>query len=1336
MAAAVKAAAVALLAAVGCASIAAPAPMPTGEPGFPPMAVWTAETAGVHEDFWFTHPGADGLLYFGNGFGVVSFDGQRWQLIPTPNQSRVRRIATDTNGQLVIATIDDLMRIEPGPNGDPKMVSLLAKVPEDQRRFGDPLGLAVTPAGYYVAGTRALMFFGRDGTTVRAFTPRAQQIERVGQRVYVHRGADGIGYFDDASPLDLKPLPGGERTKGSGVGFIIGMSDGSLLVSPRREGVLLRWRDGEWSVFRTEADPLIRSVAALAACELPDGSIVIGTEEGAVRVSREGRVITRWVEKDGLPGTAVVHAALDRAGGLWFSVPGGVVRVAWDSPLTIYDMRHDLPPVNDLARHGDRLLVATNNDLRVRVEGARGANAFAVVEGNLKYQTFGVTAASGEVFITQPDGVFRVDHPKGDPLKWKRERLVDAPFGYRVVPDRRDPDRMFAVTVRGVSVLRREGGKWSASAPMEGVGAGDPRSLVQEASGAIWVGSSTGRAWRVEPKDAAWKAWVVRSFGAADGLPPGNVSVFAFQGGVSLATSKGPLVLAPSGRFEPDARLASLALDGEWFAAQEASNGDLWTRVTRRTGYARKTANGFVADPAILSPLPPEPAYAYVEDNGATWVALSKTLVRMAGTAARPAPSVEPRLRAIRGSAGEVLATGAKVEGASLPASASDLRLEFAWPEFALGSAARFRSKLEGHDADFTPWTREANRDLGGLWGGRYTLRLEAMDAYGRMYAAKPLAFALAPPWYRTPFAWFAWALAVLGSIALVAWGFARWRTARLLRAQAELERVVDERTVQVRNQADRLQALDAAKSRFFAGVTHEFRTPLTLILEPLRELKEGAWGRMPGRASSALEHAERNAQRVLGLVNQLLDLQAAEAGTLKLAPRVADLAAFARAIAAQFDGLATRSGLTLEVDAPGPAMCAFDGAHMESVVVNLLGNAIKFTPRGGHITLRVARAEDRVTLTVEDNGPGIDPAALPHIFERFYRAPSREVRAHGTGIGLAVVKEVVERHGGTVIALSEPGRGSRFEVRLPAAAASATAEEAAGDAAGDGTGDAAPGFATAHALAEFGDTQGPAGPLGESDATTVLVVDDNVELRAFIAQRLAARYRVLQASDGVEALAVAREHLPDVVVTDVNMPNMDGIELCRQLRADTATSAIPIVLLASTATGDARNEAFSIGADEFVYKPFNTAELLARIAGLIASRRQLRAALVEAARRAPAEDGPSLPPLVQKVRDAVLANLGDSDFGVGELAESLGMERTTLFKHLKALDQPAPVKLMRDIRLDAAARMLREAAGQVTEVAYACGYESLSHFSTAFAEKFGVRPSEYAQRARARSPG
>jgi len=461
--------------------------------------------------------------------------------------------------------------------------------------------------------------------------------------------------------------------------------------------------------------------------------------------------------------------------------------------------------------------------------------------------------------------------------------------------------------------------------------------------------------------------------------------------------------------------------------------------------------------------------------------------------------------------------------------------------------------------------------------------------------------------------------------------------------------------------------------------------------------------------------------------VNQLLDLQAAEAGALKISPRVADLAAFARAIAAQFEAVAKRGGLALEVDAPGPAPCAFDASHMESVVVNLIGNAIKFTPPGGRIVLRVAGTEERVTLAVEDNGPGIAPEALPHIFERFYRAPSREVRAHGTGLGLAVVKEVVERHGGSVIALSEPGKGSRFEVRMPAAGDSAVSPPSSSE--------PSPGAALAGALAELDDPLASRGPLGETDATTVLVVDDNLELRAFIAQRLATRYRVLQASDGVEALAAARSQLPDVVVTDVNMPNMDGIELCRRLKADAATSAIPVVLLASTATAGAREEAFGLGADEFVFKPFNTPELLARIAGLIASRRQLRAALVEAARQAPAEDRAVLPPLVQKVREAVLAHLDDSDFGVSELAETLGMERTTLFKHLKALDQPPPVKLMRDIRLDAAARMLREAAGQVTEVAYACGYQSLSHFSTAFAEKFGASPSEYAQRARGRSP-
>jgi signal transduction histidine kinase/DNA-binding response OmpR family regulator/ligand-binding sensor domain-containing protein len=1301
--------------------------------GLPPISGWTPEVHGGHEQDWFVHPGADGQVYVGNGSGVLVYDGQRWQLVPTPHKTRVRQIAVDTDGTLVASTVDDLLRLASDERGRPRLASILGKVAPEQRRFGDALGLAVTPSGYYAGSATRLFYLSRDGA-VTSWPGRFQRMLRQGTRVIVHERGQGLRYIDDRAPTKLEPLPGGDAVKDRSLGFLVGMPDGGLLMYSPVSGLAIL-RDGQWTSWPTEIDATLRDSLVIAGCLMPDGSLLIGTKDGLVNVSREGRVLSRFAEKDGLPASSVSHIARDASGDLWLAMMDGVGRIGWESPVRIYDRRHEIPPVNSLARHRGRLLVATDTALSVLAENAKAGEPVLAPTG-FRVPTWSFAHVNGEdeLFIAATDGIYRLTNPNDPPAAFKFELVAPSRFSYSVVSDRKGAPRLFALTDRGLHVIEREGGKWSPRHLPAVTSSGELRWLAQEDSGVLWIGSTNGVATRVEPVDAAWRDVRVTTYGAASGLPSGSARVSPFRGGVIVSTEHGPFTPDGAGRMVPDTRLGDLPQDNtgelEWFSFSEEANGDLWARIGPHLGRAVLTATGYSWDAAAVAPASDEPSYDVFRDtDGATWIGRSKSLLRLA-PGERPAAKVPPpRLSAIRDGAGLVLAMNGALSQPSLAAGRSHLRFQFAWPAHALTEGARFRARLEGHEQDYSPWTPEPHRDVGGLWGGRYVLHVEAMDRYGRVSSAQPYAFVLPPPWYRTWWALMLWLLAATFAVGLVSAEVTRWRTRRLLRAQAELERVVDERTTQVRNQAERLKALDVAKSGFFAGVTHEFRTPLTLILEPLRELRDGVWGKIPARASGPLDHIERNAHRVLGLVNQLLDLQSAESGTLRISAREGDLAAFARAIAIQFDGVSARSGIALEVDAKEPVRCWFDPGHMESVAANLLSNALKFTPQGGSVRVEVSRDEANARLVVENTGPGIVPEALPRIFERFYRAPPGPAEnARGAGVGLAVVKEIVERHGGRVTATSEPGHGARFEVTLPLGDAHLADTDRAVMAP-----EPAPGATTVEAIAGLpGIAKVRESSDNPSDATTVLVVDDNAELREFITQRLQLDYRVIQAGDGESGLAAAREDLPDVIVTDVNMPRMDGIEMLRLVKADPATAAIPVIMLASRATVEARAEGFATGADDYIYKPFNTTELLARIAGLLASRSQLRKALAEAIGKE-REAAPTEDPLLAKVRAAVLANLDDSNFGVAQLADALHMERTTLFKRLKAMGATSPVKLMRDIRLDAAARMLREAAGQVTEVAYACGYRSLSHFSSAFTEKFGVTPSDYVAQARSR---
>lgn len=540
----------------------------------------------------------------------------------------------------------------------------------------------------------------------------------------------------------------------------------------------------------------------------------------------------------------------------------------------------------------------------------------------------------------------------------------------------------------------------------------------------------------------------------------------------------------------------------------------------------------------------------------------------------------------------------------------------------------------------------------------------------------------------------------------------------------------------QIEAQAARLRELDDAKSRFFAGVSHEFRTPLMLTRGLVQDVLDGVRGPVPAPARAELERALLHADRLEELIAQILDLSKLEVGAVRLERRMVDLTALARRLVDAFAPLAERTGVALRVDAPAaPVVLPADAEALVKVVTNLLSNACRHTPRGGRVTLRLAGDDDAVRLSVEDTGCGIPADVLPRVFERFYHHDDGAARP-GTGIGLALARELVELHGGTLGVESTVGRGSTFTARLPRVAA-----------AGDGapTTDA-PLIrlrgVEAELLAAEPAPERPADTDDDDDHTTVLVVDDNAEVRRYVRSHLAARYRVLEAADGRQALQTARRVLPDLVVSDVQMPGLDGLALCRALKQDRQTSFIPVVLLTVRAEGEARLGGLAAGADAYLGKPFSVSELLARVDNLIAAQRRLRAhhaAAPEAdaagalAVQATDLDADEID-FLHRLTETVEARLADPDFTVADLAAALAQDRTTLYRWIQRLLGQSPSDVLRTLRLRRGAALLRERAGTVSEVAYAVGFRSVQHFDRCFRAAYDTTPTDYMEQHHAAS--
>ena len=692
-------------------------------------------------------------------------------------------------------------------------------------------------------------------------------------------------------------------------------------------------------------------------------------------------------------------------------------------------------------------------------------------------------------------------------------------------------------------------------------------------------------------------------------------------------------------------------------------------------------------------------------------------------------------------------------EEASLP-SAIDLsqpiRLNHAQNSFTIDFVAlhyaepqdnEYRYRLEGYESEWKSSRIFREAVYADVPPGRYLFRVSASNNDGLWNEeGASLAFVILPPWWRTGWAYGIYGLLLVFGVATV-YADQRRRLISRERERAAI-READLRAETAQERAATLQQVDELKSRFFANVSHEFRTPLTLILGPVDDALRN--GRVLDERQ--LDVVQRSARRLLRLINQLLELSRLDAGRMEIQARRGDVAAFLRRITLSFASRADREIKMLTFSAePACIRGGYDEDKLEKIVSNLLSNAFKFTPSGGKIALITRAAEDSVSITIRDTGPGIPEAEIPHLFDRFYQIDSTlSRRFHGSGIGLALVKELVELHEGTIAVESQVGFGTSFTVMLPlldAVDVDASSEDAEDDlpAGGDSL-DVLDENRTTLVDAHEEDTNRDHAPEGE--ATTVeiegpvvhnrrprvLVVEDNDDVRSYVRGLLEVDYEVVDAQDGLDGLAKAREMRPDLMIVDVMMPAMDGFAVTRAIRDDASISDIPVIILTAKADLDSRVEGLETGADDYLAKPFDGEELLARVESLIEIRRRLRLKFSDEVLLGPdqivatSDDAAFL----ERIRDAVEARIGDAGFGVELLADEMALSSRQLQRRLKELTNLSAAGYIRMMRLARAAQLLEQQSGQVSEIADRVGYRDVEHFSRIFKRVYGVPPSAY----------
>lgn len=530
----------------------------------------------------------------------------------------------------------------------------------------------------------------------------------------------------------------------------------------------------------------------------------------------------------------------------------------------------------------------------------------------------------------------------------------------------------------------------------------------------------------------------------------------------------------------------------------------------------------------------------------------------------------------------------------------------------------------------------------------------------------------------------------------------------------------------------ERLNEVDAFKSRFFTNITHEFRTPLTVILGNLDLMKseiERSRSASSALLLSKISTIRRSGENLLRLINEILDLAKLESNALQMNYVQGDVLAYLRYIAESMYSLANVQNVMLRIESPEAAIVMdYDPERLMQIVHNLLSNAIKFTPSGGRIVLLAELPQGpspMLNIRVTDTGAGISVEELPRIFDRFFQAKNQEHisprggggPAGGAGIGLSLTKELVKVMGGDIRVESRAGVGTTFIVALPITNNAPKTEPAA-----------AP--HTPHDWPESASLgTSPSSPIpANGERPQLLIVEDNPDVAEYLRDCFEGQYQLDFAYNGRAGIENALENVPDIIISDVMMPEKDGFELCDTLKNDERTSHIPIVLLTARSTATDRIAGLRRGADAYLAKPFHAEELRVTLTNLVALRQRLQSRYAQAIAPLPLAVEPELrmeDAFLEKVRAIVEARLSDPDLEMPQLERALTMSRSQIFRKIKALTGKSPSLYIRSIRLARAQEMLRNTALTVSEIAYDTGFSSPQYFSDAFLEEFGVRPSE-----------
>ncbi len=1306
-----------------------------------------------------------GIMYFANTGGVLEYDGVSWRLIEVNNEV-VRTIAIDKSGIIYVGGIDEFGYLAPDSIGKMKYVSLISLLPEKEREFGDIWSIWPSRRGVFFQSASHLFLikkpveFLQNPTTSDIKSWKAKTVFSpaflVNEKYFIPESGIGLlSLINDSLSL----VEGGEQFAHETIYDMLsypptensGSPGNKILIGSGKNGFYI-YDDKTFTKFKTGVDEYIqKNTLYFRGCVLKNDTYAFGTQTGGlILLDAEGNLLKIINKKNSLSDNTVWFVYPDNSGNLWLGLNNGIARIAYPSPVSLIDSRFGVDGIIfSVNEHNGILYLSTPNGIYFSFlnSGNDINSGFKLVQG-INSESWGILNLDGYQIAATTHGVYKIENNRAVQIKtgWR--------FAYSFCKSEFNPKIIYVGLHDGLAKLIYENGEWIDGGRIPGVSE-IITQIDEDGDGNLWLSTLNKGILKITTSNFGNNAsYTILRY--ENKLKGKEVPFIILQNRIIFGTQNGLMGYDKiKNVFFPDSVFGQyFTNDFQVIDIKNDLNGNIWIAGIKKNNpeigriVFDKEENykweSFPQLKIILENVPtfsPHKLFPDQLNKNLLWITQGDKLYRFNIKEAQNYSrenKFNTVIRKVNINGDSVIYAGAfnpdqlqlKKNEYQLTTGINSIELNYSSSSYFKEGSSKYRFLLEGFNSQWSDWTTETKKEYTNLSPGDYIFRVQAMDVLGDLSNKAAFSFYIPAPWYKTVWAFLALSLLIITGI----WWFIKFRIGLLEKRNIELEAIVDKRTIEVRKQKDileeqakKLLELDRLKSNFFANISHEFRTPLTLIMGQINNLLDSS----PNETErKKLKTALSNSKQLQALINRLLELSKLESGEFKIKVSATDLNLFLRKILSAFESLTDKQNIKLEFNKFGDDIRAYiDREKIEEVFNNLISNAIKFTPANGKIALSIFIEENQnefVKIIVADTGIGINPGDVPKIFDRFYQVDSSQTREYeGTGIGLAIVKEIIQLHKGTISVKSATGKGTEFSIQLPLGKQKFINE---------------PNVEIVEEPKEifYPDSNEKLNSISDDNKEEVdeenlnkeviLVVEDNSDMRSFIKENLEQNYKVIEAKNGSEGVKKAFESIPDLIITDVMMPAMNGFELTEKVKSDTKTSHVPVIMLTAKADEESKLKGLDTGVDDYLIKPFSTKELHARVGNLIKLRRLLKEKYKEISAINPSEIDakPIDQELLSKVFQTIKTHLEDPGFSVTILAEEVGMSVSQLNRKLNGLINQSAGKLIRSTKMDFASQLLKNKTGNISEIAYRIGFSDLSSFTNSFKEKFGISPSEF----------